>query len=264
MTSASLAKAPVEALGRWVMGSLSSMASFSIFCIEVIGHLIRGPIRMRLVWQACEFVGNRSLGIILLTGFFVGAVFGLQIGEIYQIFAAEGLMGASVAKALAREIAPMFTGFLLAGRAGSAMTAEVATMRVGEQIDAMEAMGVNPISYLVVPRFIALVLMLPLLSGIFVVVGTWGAYVIGAWRYGVDEGAFMSRLVFLVENEDIWSGIIKALIFGALMAIVSCRYGLSASGGAKGVGLATTNAVVMIFLGLLAIDVIITYFDTVA
>jgi len=160
-------------------------------------------------------------------------------------------------------LAPMLTGFLLAGRAGAAMTAEISTMKVNEQIDAMEAMGVEPVNYIVVPRLIAMVIMAPILSGIFVFIGVFGAYVVGVALFHVDVAAFFSKIIEIVSTGDIWSGMQKAVVFGALIALIACRYGLRASGGAKGVGRATTNSVVITLLVLLAFDFAITYLQVV-
>lgn len=236
-------------------------AGFFKYLGDVFKAVTSRPVRSREIWFHLEFIGNQSLSIILLTGFFTGAVFGLQLGAIFQIFRAEGLMGAATAKALAREIAPIMTSFLIAGRAGSAMTAEIATMKVNEQIDAMEVMAVDPISYLVGPRAIAMAIMMPLLSGLFVLIGTFGAFITGVLKYGIDQGIFVEKITKFVDAGDLLSGIGKALIFSFLIATVACRFGLLASGGAKGVGLATTNGVVTTFLALLAVDVVITYLE---
>ncbi|MCX6125716.1 MAG: ABC transporter permease, partial [Proteobacteria bacterium] len=220
---------------------------------------IKPPYRWEIVFQQLEFVGNQSVNIILLTGFFTGAVFGLQIGGIFQIFRAESIMGAATAKALTREMAPLMTAFLLTGRAGSAMTAEIATMKVNEQVDAMEAMAVDPIHYLVVPRIVSTMIMIPLLCAMFMFVGLIGSFTTGVMLFDVDVGIFMDRIKWLVEPSDIFKGLQKALIFSVIIATISCRYGLSASGGAKGVGQATTNSVVTSLLVVLLCDVVITY-----
>ena len=197
--------------------------------------------------------------IVLICGFFIGAAVSLQVGTIFVIFGAEGMLGAANGKALSRELSPLITGFLLAGRAGAAITAEIASMKVNEQIDAMEAMAVDPIDYLVVPRLIAGVVMLPMLVGIFNLVGQIASVIVGVMIFDIDQGAFFQKMTTIVTPEDIWSGLQKAVIFGGIISLFSCKFGLEASGGAKGVGVATTTSVVTILLILLFVDFGITY-----
>jgi len=246
-------------IGRQVVIFARDIGSFCLFFRDVLVQAAKPPVRFPQIFQQLEFIGNQSLNIILLTGFFTGAVFGLQIGGIFQIFKAEGLMGAATGKALTRELAPLMTAFLLSGRAGSAMTAEISTMKVSEQLDAMEAMAVDPIHYLVVPRFIAALLIIPLLCAVFIFVGIIGAFVTGVGLFDVDVGVFVEKIKWLVTPEDIWSGLEKAFVFAGIIATIACRYGLKASGGAKGVGAATTNSVVVTLLTVLLFDVVITY-----
>ena len=233
--------------------------AFLLFVLEILRQMMRAPFRKREIATQIEFIGNKSLNIILLTGFATGAVFGLQIGGIFSIFKAEGIIGGATGIALSTELAPLVTGFLLAGRAGSAMTAEIATMVVNEQVDAMEAMGVSPVHYLVVPRVIASMFIMPFLSGIFMFIGVVGVWVIGKVLFNVDEGVFMDKLIAMVRPEDIFKGLRKMFFFSGIISVVSCRHGLRASKGAEGVGLATTNAVVHTLLLVLIMDFIITW-----
>lgn len=249
----------IESIGRWTVNTISDLGAFGVYLAEIVKQACKPPIRWELIFQQLEFVGNQSLNIILLTGFFTGAVFALQIGGIFQIFRAESIMGAATGKALTREMAPLMTAFLLTGRAGSAMTAEISTMKVNEQVDAMEAMAVDPINYLVVPRVIASMIIIPLLCGIFIFVGTIGAFVTGVAVFDVDVGIFIDRIKWMVEPRDIFNGLQKAFFFSIIIASMACRYGLRASGGAKGVGRATTMSVVMTLLVVLLCDVFITY-----
>lgn len=253
------AEIAVNWLGVETTARLIELGRFFVYVADVLKQTFRHPVRTSLVFQQLEFIGNQSLNIILMTGFFTGAVFGLQIGGIFQIFKAEGLMGAATAKALTRELAPLMTGFLISGRVGSAMTAEIATMRVNEQIDAMEAMAVDPVNYLVVPRFIASVAIIPMLCIVFIFIGVIGAYMTGVGIFRVDVGIFIEKMTQIVNTTDIWNGLQKSFVFSVLMCLIACRYGLQASGGAKGVGVATTNSVVVSLLAILGCDVIITY-----
>ncbi len=253
----------VEYIGGFIISRIRILGEFLLFAKDTAMHAVSKPYRSKLWFQHMEFIGNESLNIIMISGFFIGAVFSLEIGYVFKIFGAQGLMGAASGKALSRELSPLIAGFLVTGRCGAAITAELSTMKVNEQIDAMEAMGVNPLSYLVAPRLIASILMLPLLVGVFNFTGQVGSLMVGIYLFDVDQGAFFDKLITIVGMEDIWSGMQKAFAFGAVIATVGCRYGLKASGGAKGVGISTTNSVVFTLLALLGIDFIITYFQVV-
>jgi phospholipid/cholesterol/gamma-HCH transport system permease protein len=253
----------LEALGKYILKRVSEFGVFCFYLQEIFVQMFRSKFRFQLIMQQAEFIGNQSLNIILLTGFFTGAAFALSIGPFFQQFKAESIMGAATALSLARELAPVMTAFLLTGRAGSSMTAEIATMKVNEQIDAMEAMAVDPISYLVVPRLIAAVAIMPFLCGIFIFIGVLASFVVGIFLFNIDSGIFFDKMTFLVKSKDIVLGLQKAFAFAIVIAVVACRYGLKASGGAKGVGLATTNSVVATLLALLAVDYVITYFQLV-
>jgi phospholipid/cholesterol/gamma-HCH transport system permease protein len=258
-----LAATPVEALGRRIQKMGAEIAAFWHFVREIAKWTVRPPFRVALLFQQLEFIGNQSLNIILISGLAVGAVFGLQIGAIFSIFRAESLMGYVTAEALCRELAPLMTAILITGRAGSAMTAEIATMKVNEQVDAMEAMAVDPISYLVVPRVLASLVMVPMLCAIFIFIGIIGAYIAGVALFNVDQGLFVEKIVSIMEPKALVRGIIKAFAFSVIMAALACRYGLKASGGAKGVGIATTNSVVTTLLSVLFVDVVVTYFQVI-
>jgi phospholipid/cholesterol/gamma-HCH transport system permease protein len=248
-----------ENIGKSVIGVFSNVGSFCLYLYEIFRQATRPPYRWDQIFVHLEFIGNQSMNIILMTGFFTGAVFALQIGGIFQIFRAESIMGAATGKALTREMAPLMTAFLLTGRAGSAMTAEIATMRVNEQVDAMEAMAVDPLHYLVVPRVLAAMFIIPLLCAIFIFVGIFGAFVTGIAVFDVDVGIFIDRIKWMVEPADIFSGLKKAFAFAVIIGAMACKYGLNAGGGAKGVGKATTMSVVMTLLVILLSDVFITY-----
>ncbi len=253
----------VEAVGKKLVSSVARVGSFLIFLKEIAAWTVKPPFRVNLLIQQLEFIGNQSLNIIMISAIAVGAAFGLQIGGIFAVFGAESMLGAATAKALCQEMAPLVTLILVTGRAGSSMTAEISTMKVNEQVDAMEAMAVDPISYLVVPRVISSMMIVPLLTAIFIFMGVIGAYMSGVLFYDVDEGLFISKLTILVEPVDVWRGLFKSFTFSVIMAAMCCRYGLNASGGAKGVGQATTNSVVITILSILLVDVIFTYFQVV-
>jgi phospholipid/cholesterol/gamma-HCH transport system permease protein len=252
---------PISSVGSSVMGMIAEVGRFLLFLRESLQEACRPPFRFREILLQMEFIGNQSLIIIIMSAFAIGAVFALQVGMVFKTFSAEGQMGIATATALARELAPMMTAFLLTGRGGSAITAELATMKVNEQVDAMESMGVSPVSYLVVPRLIACLIMVPLLSGIFVFVGVFGSFLVGTLIFSVDEGMFFSKIFEQLEPRDISMGLEKAVLFSVVIALVACQYGLRASGGAKGVGRATTNSVISTLLVVLLMDFVYTFFQ---
>lgn len=242
-----------------VKKGIAGFGRYAIFVSSVFRWMFRKPVRFKLIFKQLEFVGNKSLGIIFLSALFTGAVLGLQIGKIFGIFKAEGLMGATTGKALALELGPVMCGFIVTGRAGAAMAAEIGTMRVNEQLDAMEAMGVDPVSYLVVPRVVGSVIMLPVLAGIFLFLGVLGCYILGIALFHLDTKIFMENVRWLVWTSDIRKGLFKAAVFGFILSSIACYKGYYAKGGAKGVGEATTEAVVASLLTILIVDFFITY-----
>ncbi len=253
----------ITAIGHRMIGVIESCGQFLLYIKQVLRQTFARPFRRKLILQQMLFIGYESTFIILLCGFFIGAAVSLQVGTIFVIFGGQSMLGAVNAKALARELSPLMAGFLIAGRGGAAITAEISTMKVSEQIDAMEAMAVDPLSYLVVPRVIASILMLPLLVALFNLTGQLASYFIARFIFGIDEALFFDKMAKVVMWTDIGAGLQKALVFGAIIGLVACRYGLKASGGAKGVGKATTDAVVSILLALLGVDFLITYLQIV-
>jgi len=251
-------KAWVESLGAVSIAGVESVGRASQFLIETLIWCLRPPYRVKITLSAMEFVGVGSLFIVVLTGFFTGAVFALQGATAFKLFNAESLVGSTVALSLARELAPVLTGLMVSGRAGSGIATELGTMRVTEQIDALYTMAVNPIQYLVVPRFIAGLVMVPLLTALFNLVGMVGCYSVGVGILQIDEGVFMEKVKWFVEPSDLYNGLIKAFFFGGILTLVGCYKGYYASGGARGVGLATTQSVVISSVLILAADYVLT------
>lgn len=225
---------------------------------RVLMWLVRPPYRIRQFIASMDFVGVESIFIVALTGIFTGMVFALQTVYGFRQFGAEGMVGGVVALSLTREISPVFAGLMVTSRAGSAMAAELGNMRVTEQIDAIATMGVSPIQYLVVPRVVAGVIVLPCLCVLFTLVAMLGAYGVAVTWLGVDPGIFIDRIRTLVQPRDLYMGLIKSAVNGFLISLISCKQGFFASGGAKGVGLATTRAVVQSAVALLIANYIIT------
>ncbi len=215
-----------------------------LLLVQAVVWLFRRPFRTMNFVQAFYFVGVGSLFIVTLTGTFTGAVLALQAQHAFSLFNAESMVGGTVALSLSRELGPVLTALMVTARVGSAMATELGTMRVTEQIDALEALAVNPVQYLVTPRILATTIMMPLLNAYFVFVGMVGAFVVATVLMNGDPGFFMAKVVDWMDAADLVNGLIKSLVFGAVVSTVSCYRGFHAGGGARGVGLATTEAVV--------------------
>lgn len=241
----------VESLGRTTLRTIEEIGRVSRVAVLGFVNFVLPPVRLRLTIQQMQFIGVQSLPIIVLTSFFTGAVFTLQSYRAFSLFGAEGYVGGTVGISLAKELGPTLTGLLVAGRAGSAMAAEIGSMRVSEQIDALEAMAVDPINFLVKPRLLAAILVMPLLTAIFDIVGVIGSWVVATFILGMDWPMFSVRLRQWVDWDDIAGGLFKAAVFGAIIAVVACYKGLYTSGGARGVGIATTTSVVVASVTLL-------------
>ena len=210
-----------------------------------VANLVRLPLRLRETAKQMEFIGINSLPIILLSAAFTGAVFTYESHQAFAMIGAQGIVSGTVGVALTRELAPTLTALLVAGRAGSAIAAEIGSMKVSEQVDALEAMAVDPINYLVKPRLVAAILVLPMLTAIFDLVGITGSYFISIYVLHLSKPEFFVRLEDWVDWNDVTAGLIKAVVFGAVIGVVGCYKGLYASGGAEGVGQATTSSVVV-------------------
>jgi len=251
---------PLTALVRLVTSRLEGVGAMVLMFLASMAWLLRRPFRVLNFVQALHFVGVGSLFIVLLTGTFTGAVLALQAYHALHLFNAEAMVGGTVALSLARELGPVLTALMVTARVGSAMATELGTMRVTEQIDALEALAVNPVQYLVTPRVVATTVMMPILNAGFVFVGMVGAYVVATILLPGDPGFFMNKVVTWADAADLVNGMFKALVFGTIVSTVSCYKGFHAGGGARGVGLATTEAVVTSSILVFVSD----YFLTVA
>lgn len=229
-----------------------------VLTFKTLVWMLRPPYRIGQLFVSMEFIGVQSVFIVSLTGVFSGMVLSLQTVHSLRQFSAEGAVGTIVAISLTREISPVFAALMVTARAGSAMAAELGNMRVTEQIDALTTMGVSPVQYLLSPRLVASVLMLPLLCILYTCVGMVGAYMVAVRWLNVDPGIFISNIEQYLELKDFYMGEIKAICFGFLVAAISCNNGFFASGGAKGVGEATTRAVVQSAVAILIANYLIT------
>ncbi len=237
---------------------LARLGDFTRFAGQFFRWVTRKPFRARLVISQLNQIGVDSTPIIFLVSLFTGAVFALQTGYAFRMFNAETLVGSTVGLTLTRELAPVFTALMLIARVGSSMAAEIGTMKVTEQVDALESMAINPFHYLVVPRVFGAMIMTPLLSVLFNIVGIIGAYLVGVMLLEIPEGPFFSRLEYYVDPKDLYGGLIKAFIFGFVFSVISCYQGYQTKGGAKGVGISTTKAVVYSSVAILVVDYFLT------
>ena len=230
------------------------------FVGDVLRGLVRKPFRISLYFAEMEQLGVNSIVVILLAGLAIGMIFALQMVTLLQPFQAEIGTGAAVAVALGREFAPIITTLMLIAKNGSAMAAELGTMRVTEQIDALESMSVSPVHYLVLPRVVASVFTFPALTVLANVVGVMGAYVISTLLYGIDSASYIDYMFNVLKPKDIYIGLIKSAIMGFMVSTICCYFGLQASQGAKGVGDSATKAVVASSVSILMADYVLATF----
>src|SRR5712692_2624232 len=235
-----------------ILGELSIFTGASTLAI------FRRPYRVGLLFAQLEFMAWGSVFVVGLTGLFTGMVLALQTVYAFGLFNAQSLVGATVELSLARELAPVFTCIVLVARVGSAVATELGTMRVTEQIDALETMAVDPINYLVVPRIIAALVAAPILAMLFNVIAMTGAYGVAVFLKDLSPGTFLNRIQYLVELKDITDGLGKSAVIGFVVTLIAAFRGYRAEGGARGVGIATTQAVVGGLVAIFAIDYVYT------
>jgi phospholipid/cholesterol/gamma-HCH transport system permease protein len=247
-----------EWLAKLLLAPFAELGALSKLFGETVFWGIRPPYRGRLLVEAMEFIGIGSIFIVSLTALFVGGVLALQLVDGFRDFGAENQTGAVIGLALAREVGPVFAALMVTSRAGSAMTTELGSMRVTNQIDALVTMAVSPVQYLVFPRVVAGFVMVPVLTMLFNVVGVAGAFFVAVTLLGLDPGVFMDRLKWLVDWDDVSQGLIKAMVFGVAVTLIACRHGFYAQGGAAGVGRATNRAVVQSAIAILMLDYLVT------
>jgi phospholipid/cholesterol/gamma-HCH transport system permease protein len=244
--------------GNAALRSLSELGNILLFFGQACAACVRPPWRLGLILQQMEFVGFGSLFIVMLTGLFTGAVFTLQSVNALERVGMESMVGSTVLIAVARELAPVLASLMVTGRVGSAIATELGTMRVSEQIDALEVMAVEPIGYLIVPRLIACAVMLPCLVVIFDLVASLGSYVVAVLWLHIDEGSYIARIRWYLDPIDFAHGLYKSVVFGVVIAVVGCYKGFNARGGARGVGLATTETVVIGSVAIFVLDYVLT------
>lgn len=252
----------VFGLGRYFIGTVSdfiaSTGKIILFFNESVRLIFAKPSRFAEIIRHMEFIGNQSIGIICLTGGFTGLALSLQLYLGFKLFNAVNMVGPTVALGITRELGPVLTGLIVAARAGGAMAARLGTMRVNEQIDALDVMGVNTKQYLVSPRLVAAFICMPLLVAVFDFVAMLGSWFLCVKMVALDEAVFWQKIADFIEIRHINEGLLKGMIFGVYFALMCTYRGFNTSGGAKGVGEATNQGVVQSMVGIIILD----YFAT--
>jgi len=234
------------------------LGAVTIFFVRLLLQCVPALGRPRLLVYQIYNAGARSLIIIMLSGLFVGMVLGLQGFDLLQRFGSEEALGSAAALGLLKELSPVITALLFAGRAGTALTSEIGLMRATDQLTAMEIMAVDPLRHVAAPRFLGGVVAMPLLTAIFSLIGLYGAQLVGVQLMGVDKGVFWSQMQGSVELRDVTQGVVKSLVFGVACSLIAVHEGYHAEPTAEGVGLATTRTVVASSVITLLLDYVLT------
>jgi phospholipid/cholesterol/gamma-HCH transport system permease protein len=249
---------PVAAVGRGVLLTLSTAGGIALFALNALSHLVRPPFYGRLFLRAFIEFSYFSLPVVSLTAIFSGMVIALQSYAGFSRYGAASAIPNIVLISVVRELAPVLAGLMVAGRVGAAMAAELGTMRVTDQIDALTTLSTNPIKYLVVPRLLAGTLALPLLVLVADVLGVMGGWIVGTAKLGFNSHLYLANTADFLQGMDVVVSLAKAAMFGFLVALMGCYHGYNSRGGAVGVGAATTNAVVSASILILAFDYVLT------
>jgi phospholipid/cholesterol/gamma-HCH transport system permease protein len=247
-----------QSVGATIIAFLRATGRLAEFMSRAISHCFMPPFFPSQLMRQIIDIGYYSLPVVGMTALFTGMVLALQSYTGFTRFNAEGAVAGVVVLSVTRELAPVLAGLMVAGRVGAAIAAEIATMRVTEQIDALVTLSVNPFKYLIAPRLIAGTLMLPLLVFVGDIVGVFGGYVVGIYNLGFSQGSYLSQTWDTLETMDVVSGLVKAGVFGFIVAILGCYHGFNSKRGAQGVGAATTNAVVSASIMILIFNYILT------
>lgn len=247
-----------EAVGHSILGFFHSVGVLVMFAGKSIGHCFVPPFYPRHILRQFVDIGYYSLPVVGMTALFTGMVLALQSYTGFTRFNAEGAIAGVVVLSITRELAPVLAGLMVAGRVGASIAAEIGTMRVTEQIDALTTLSVNPYKYLIVPRIIAGTLMLPALVLVGDVIGVFGGYVVSIYQLGFSPGRYLTQTWDVMEAIDVTSGLWKAAVFGLIVTLMGCYHGFNSGRGAQGVGTATTYAVVTASIMILIFNFIMT------
>jgi phospholipid/cholesterol/gamma-HCH transport system permease protein len=245
-------------LGRAIIQFFGSLGHMSIFTAQSLLHTLKPPYYPKLILRQFIDIGYYSLPVVGLTTLFTGMVLALQSYSGFSRFNAEGAVATVVILSITRELAPVLAGLMVAGRVGAAMAAEIGTMKVTEQIDALRTLATNPLSYLIAPRLIAGLLMLPILVLVGDIIGVFGGYLISIYKLGFNPANYLQQSWNFLESMDVISGLVKAAVFGFIVALMGCYHGFHSERGAQGVGRATTNAVVSSSILILIFNYVLT------
>ena len=249
---------PLQSIGRIFLSFLGTTGRLTTFTISGLMHAVRPPFYPRIVFRQMIDIGFFSLPVVGLTAVFAGMVLALQSYTGFSRFSAEGAIANVVVLSITRELGPVLAGLMVAGRIGASLAAEIGTMRVTEQIDALTTLSTNPMKYLVVPRLIAGIAMFPILVLIADIIGVFGGYMVAVHKLGFNAANYLQNTWDFLTAEDVQSGLVKAAVFGFIVSLMGCYHGYNSKGGAQGVGMATTNAVVSASILILCSDYILT------
>jgi phospholipid/cholesterol/gamma-HCH transport system permease protein len=249
---------PLAVIGRIFLSFLATIGDLTLFAGRAILYGVRGPFYPRAILRQMIDIGYYSLPVVGLTAIFTGMVLALQSYTGFSRFEAESAVATIVVLSMTRELGPVLAGLMVAGRVGASMAAEIGTMRVTEQIDALTTLSTDPFKYLVWPRLIAGLLMLPLLVVVADIIGVFGGYIVGIYKLGFGRYEYLNNTFEFLETQDVVSGLVKAAVFGFLVALMGCYQGYNSRGGAQGVGAATTKAVVSASILILTANYVIT------
>ena len=249
---------PFAPIGRLVLDGLKSVGEIAIFAGLGVRHAVTAPFYPRMIVRQMVDIGYYSLPVVGLTAIFTGMVLALQSYTGFSRFEAQSAVATIVVLSVTRELGPVLAGLMVAGRVGASMAAEIGTMRVTEQIDALSTLATDPYKYLVGPRLIAGLLMLPILVLVADIIGVLGGYLVGVYKLGFSPGDYLRRTFEFLETIDVVSGLVKAAVFGFIVALMGCYQGYNSRGGAQGVGMATTKAVVSASILILTANYIVT------
>ena len=248
----------LQLIGRLLIGFLATAGRLALFTGSALSHCVRPPFYPRIIARQMFEIGYLSLPVVGLTAIFAGMVLALQSYTGLARFSAEGAIANVVVLSITRELGPVLVGLMVAVRIGAAMAAEIGTMRVTEQVDALTTLSTNPMKYLVAPRLIAGLAMLPFLVFIADIIGVFGGYLVAVYKLGFNAANYLQRTYDFLVMEDVVSGLVKAAVFGFTIALMGCFHGYHSRDGAQGVGTATTNAVVSACIHILCFDYMLT------
>lgn len=249
---------PLQLVGHVVLELLATVGRVVLFAGAGLSHCVRPPFYFRSLGRQLVEIGYYSLPVVGLTAIFTGMVLALQSYTGFSRFSAEGAVANVVVVSITRELGPVLAGLMVAGRIGASMAAEIGTMRVTEQIDALSTLSTNPMKFMVAPRLIAGLTMLPLLVVVANIIGVFGGYLVAVYKLGFNPSNYLQNTFDALHTEDVVSGLVKASVFGLIVALMGCYHGYTSRGGAQGVGAATTNAVVSSAILILCFDYILT------